>query len=129
MPELTRRELACLRLVAEDLGDKDIARRLNISPRTVEQHLCRAYRKLQVGDRVSAVVALRNDHAGLRRPVPEPSEAPPDRVVIGPPETPPTSYRPPPPGALPTTAVLLVFALIGAFTLCGTAIFWAMKLW
>ncbi len=131
MPErLTRNELACVRLAGEGLSDKAIARELRIpSPRTVQRHLLTSYRKLGVRDRMSAADALRRDYAELRAPVSIPIEPSPDRRVIGSPETPPTSYRPPPAGVLPTTAILLVFALIGAFALCGTAVFWAMKAW
>ncbi len=43
---LTKREIECSRLLAEDMGMKEIARILNISHRTVEKHLNNAKRKL-----------------------------------------------------------------------------------
>lgn len=53
---LTPRETAALVAVAEGLTADAVARRLGISPRTVHKHLERAYAKLGVRDRVSAVV-------------------------------------------------------------------------
>jgi DNA-binding CsgD family transcriptional regulator len=61
--ELTGRELAVLRLLANGLTAAAIARRLGISPRTVHRHLDASYRKLGVRDRVGAVLAGRD--AGL----------------------------------------------------------------
>jgi DNA-binding CsgD family transcriptional regulator len=51
---LTGRELAVLRLIYDGHTAEAIARRLMLSPRTVEKHLEHAYRKLRVSDRVSA---------------------------------------------------------------------------
>jgi DNA-binding CsgD family transcriptional regulator len=60
---LTPRETAALVAVAEGLTADAVARRLGISPRTVHKHLERAYAKLGVRDRVSAV--LRAGRLGL----------------------------------------------------------------
>ncbi|NMO90636.1 hypothetical protein HH311_12705 [Actinomycetospora sp. TBRC 11914] len=60
---LTPRETAALVAVAEGLTADAVARRLAISPRTVHKHLERAYAKLGVRDRVSAV--LRAGRLGL----------------------------------------------------------------
>jgi DNA-binding CsgD family transcriptional regulator len=49
---LTPTELDVVRLVSAGLGNKDIATRLFISPRTVETHLTHAYAKLQLSSRV-----------------------------------------------------------------------------
>jgi predicted ATPase/class 3 adenylate cyclase/DNA-binding CsgD family transcriptional regulator len=49
---LTPAELDVIRLVGEGLGNKDIATRLFISPRTVETHLTHVYTKLQLSSRV-----------------------------------------------------------------------------
>ncbi|MCV6967384.1 LuxR family transcriptional regulator [Mycobacterium intermedium] len=49
---LTPAELDVVRLVSEGLGNKDIATRLFISPRTVETHLTHVYTKLDLSSRV-----------------------------------------------------------------------------
>jgi predicted ATPase/class 3 adenylate cyclase/DNA-binding CsgD family transcriptional regulator len=49
---LTPTELDVVRLVSEGLGNKDIATRLFISPRTVETHLTHVYTKLGLASRV-----------------------------------------------------------------------------
>ena len=49
---LTPAELDVVRLVSEGLGNKDIATRLFISPRTVETHLTHVYTKLGLVSRV-----------------------------------------------------------------------------
>ena len=52
---LTRAELDVAKLVAEGLGNKDVAARLFISPRTVQAHLTHIYTKLGVKSRVQLV--------------------------------------------------------------------------
>ena len=52
---LSGREIAVLRLLADGGTASSVATRLGISPRTVNKHLERIYRKLQVRDRVTAV--------------------------------------------------------------------------
>jgi DNA-binding CsgD family transcriptional regulator len=49
---LTPAELDVVRLVSEGLGNKDIASRLFISPRTVQAHLTHVDTKLGLGSRV-----------------------------------------------------------------------------
>ncbi len=49
---LTPTELDVVRLVSDGLGNKDIATRLFISPRTVEAHLTHVYTKLSLDSRV-----------------------------------------------------------------------------
>ncbi len=49
---LTPAELDVARLVSEGLGNKDIAQRLFVSPRTVQSHLTRVYTKLGLSSRV-----------------------------------------------------------------------------
>jgi DNA-binding NarL/FixJ family response regulator len=51
-PELTGRETEVLRLVAKGMTSKQIADRLHISPRTVENHVQSTLRKLQLHNRV-----------------------------------------------------------------------------
>jgi DNA-binding NarL/FixJ family response regulator len=52
---LTERELQILRLVSEGLTLQQAGTRLGISPRTVETHVAKLYRKLGVRTRVQAV--------------------------------------------------------------------------
>ena len=51
-PSLTERETEILRHVAKGLTAKQIAERLSLSHRTVENHVQATFRKLQVGNRV-----------------------------------------------------------------------------
>lgn len=64
--ELTAREAEILELLALSLGNKEIARHLNLSVATVRTHLSSIYRKLGVDSRVG--LALYADQ--LRRSVP-----------------------------------------------------------
>jgi DNA-binding CsgD family transcriptional regulator len=54
---LTGREISVLQLLGRGLSTRVIGRRLDCSPRTVEKHLERIYRKLGVTDRLNAVRA------------------------------------------------------------------------
>lgn len=59
VPALSERELDVLRLVAEGLSNKEIARRLFISEGTVKTHLVHAFAKLDADSRTAAVAAAR----------------------------------------------------------------------
>jgi DNA-binding CsgD family transcriptional regulator len=61
--KLTPREVTVLTLLADSLPATAIGRRLGISPRTVHKHVEHLYRKLEVTDRLSAV--LRAQSFGL----------------------------------------------------------------
>ena len=52
---LTPAERDVIRLVSEGLGNKDIAGRLFVSPRTVQSHLTHVYTKLGLSSRVHLV--------------------------------------------------------------------------
>ena len=52
---LTPRELEILERVSEGLTVKQVATRLGLSPRTVEAHIAKLYRKLGVRNRVQAI--------------------------------------------------------------------------
>jgi DNA-binding CsgD family transcriptional regulator len=52
---LTPTERDVVRLVREGLGNKDIATRLFVSPRTVQTHLTHVYTKLGLSSRVQLV--------------------------------------------------------------------------
>jgi DNA-binding NarL/FixJ family response regulator len=60
---LTEREHEVLSLIAEGLGNAAIARRLFLSPKTVERHVSAVLRKLDVEDRAAAVAAARRTGA------------------------------------------------------------------
>lgn len=52
---LTPAEHNVIRLVSAGLRDKDIASKLNVSPRTVHSHLNHIYTKLDISSRVQLV--------------------------------------------------------------------------
>jgi DNA-binding CsgD family transcriptional regulator len=54
---LTRAELDVVKLVSEGLGNKDVAARLFVSPRTVQAHLTHIYTKLGMTSRVQLAQA------------------------------------------------------------------------
>lgn len=56
---LSPREHQILRMVADGLGNREIAEQLSLSRHTVECHVKHIYRKLAVGSRVRAVSAAR----------------------------------------------------------------------
>lgn len=56
-PSLSQRELQVLRLVAEGLENKQIARRLGISEATVKTHLKEVFNRMGVTNRAHAAVA------------------------------------------------------------------------
>jgi len=63
---LTPRELEILTMISQSLTMRQVGRRLGISPRTVETHVAKLYRKLEVHTRVQAV--SRAAHLGLIEP-------------------------------------------------------------
>ncbi len=59
---LTNRELEILKLVSHGQSNKDLASALNISERTVKNHLSSLFKKIDVEDRTQAAVfAIKND--------------------------------------------------------------------
>lgn len=64
---LSEREFDVLRLAARGLPNKEIARRLGLSIRTVHSHLANVFTKMQVGSRTEAVLlALRQGIISLQ---------------------------------------------------------------
>jgi len=55
---LTAREKECLYWAGRRLSDSEIAQKLGMSPKTVGNHLSRAYSKLGVRDRIRAAARL-----------------------------------------------------------------------
>jgi DNA-binding NarL/FixJ family response regulator len=62
-PSLTEREREILNLMARGLTNPVIARTLSLSPKTIANHVSNIFSKLQVADRVEAVIRARE--AGL----------------------------------------------------------------
>jgi DNA-binding NarL/FixJ family response regulator len=53
---LTEREMDVLKLISQGRSNKEIAKNLNISEKTVKNHITNIFRKLQVDDRTQAVL-------------------------------------------------------------------------
>ena len=61
MSELTKREIDVLKMIASGAFNKEIASTLNISERTVKNHISNIFKKIQVSDRTQAAVfAIKN---------------------------------------------------------------------
>lgn len=59
---LTKRELEVLKLLAVGMYNKEVAEKLDISERTVKNHVSNIFKKLEVTDRTQAAVfAIRNN--------------------------------------------------------------------
>lgn len=56
LEELHHRELEVLKLVAKGIGNKEIARQLDVSERTVQTHLVNIFKKLGVSSRTEAAI-------------------------------------------------------------------------
>lgn len=60
--ELTKREIEVLKLLANGMFNKEIAATLNISERTVKNHVSNIFKKIMVSDRTQAAVfAIKNN--------------------------------------------------------------------
>jgi DNA-binding NarL/FixJ family response regulator len=65
-PELTDREIEVLQALAEGLNNPAIARRLQLSEKTIRNHVSHIFNRLQVDDRAQAMI--RAHQAGLGPP-------------------------------------------------------------
>lgn len=59
--ELTRREMEVLKLIAEDMSNREIADRLFISEHTVKAHVKAIFRKMKIDSRTQAIVMAVKD--------------------------------------------------------------------
>jgi DNA-binding NarL/FixJ family response regulator len=66
-PELTAREREVLELIARGAGNAAIARELDISQKTVRNHVSNVFTKLRVVDRSQAIVKAREAGIGVER--------------------------------------------------------------
>lgn len=65
---LTKRELEVLKLLAVGMYNKEVAEKLNISERTVKNHVSNIFKKIEVTDRTQAAVfAIRNNLIELKK--------------------------------------------------------------
>jgi DNA-binding CsgD family transcriptional regulator len=70
--ELNPHERRIARMMLDGLTNREIAERLGVSPRAVEQHITKIYRKLSISRRAqlpAALPAAAASHAGHRVPV------------------------------------------------------------
>jgi DNA-binding NarL/FixJ family response regulator len=66
-PELTDREREILHLIAKGHSNSEIAERLLLSIKTVQNHVSNIFSKLQAADRAQAIIRARNAGLGLER--------------------------------------------------------------
>ena len=66
-PELTDREREILQLIAQGHSNAEIAERLLLRLKTVQNHVSNIFSKLQVADRAQAIVRAREAGLGLER--------------------------------------------------------------
>jgi DNA-binding NarL/FixJ family response regulator len=64
-PHLTGREREVLDLIARGLNNRQIARQLVITDKTVRNHITQIFSKIQVPDRAAAIVKARNAGVGI----------------------------------------------------------------
>lgn len=67
LQRLTTREDAVLRLVARGLGNKQIARQLDLQEKTIKNHMTRILAKLQARSRLEAALMLREAESAAAR--------------------------------------------------------------
>jgi len=65
-PHITARELEVMALVAEGLGNKEVAQRLSIREQTVKNHLARVMEKLGLRNRVEVALYASRRHFAVR---------------------------------------------------------------
>jgi two-component system, NarL family, nitrate/nitrite response regulator NarL len=68
MEELTKREARIIALVAKGMTNKDVADELNLSVKTVKHHMTNIMEKLQVKNRLAAVLKVRSMEHSFQPP-------------------------------------------------------------
>ncbi len=63
-PELTEREREVLELIAQGLDNREMARRLTLSHKTIRNHVSNIFNKLQVAGRAEAIIRARDAGMG-----------------------------------------------------------------
>jgi len=64
-PQLTGRERAILERIARGENNAEIARQLDLSPKTVSNYVSKVFNKLQVADRAEAIIRARDAGLGV----------------------------------------------------------------
>lgn len=67
-PQLSDREQEVLELIAQGLNNGEIAVRLQVSEKTIRNHVSNIFTKLQVADRAQAIIRARDAGLGQGRP-------------------------------------------------------------
>lgn len=65
LDELTERELEVLHLIAKGLSNDTIAQQLNLSPKTVRNHITAIFSKLEITRRAEAIIRARDAGLGI----------------------------------------------------------------
>jgi DNA-binding CsgD family transcriptional regulator len=126
--ELTPKERECLYLAGRRLSDAEIAHRLDLSPRTVGNHLTRAYAKLGVHDRIRAAAKLSKLYPEYALPIGFEGEAasassPAQRIEAhAGPVAQAFARLPPPPSRLMRLILVLSVATSVAFVFAGVTV-------
>ena len=128
--ELTPKERECLYLAGRRLSDAEIAQRLDLSPRTVGNHLTRAYAKLGVHDRIRAAAKLSKLYPEYALPIgiegeaasPSPESAQQTDAPAPGPLAKAFAKLPPPPSRLARLALVLGVATSVAFVFAGVTV-------
>jgi len=127
--KLTPKEKECLYLAGRRLSDAEIAQRLEMSPRTVGNHLARAYAKLGVHDRIRAAAGLSKLHPEYPLPIgyedgalspPVPSAQGADATAAGLAKT--FANLPRPPSPVVRLVLILAVATGVAFVFAGVTV-------
>lgn len=126
---LTPKEKECLYWAGRRLSDAEIAQRLDLSPRTVGNHLSRAYSKLGVRDRIRAAAKLSELYPEYPLPIGyEEDRAPPANLSAQRTDTDAGGLAsafaklPPPPSRLMRLILILVVAALVAFVFAGVTV-------